>query len=150
MSKAITRLAAALLTLLPFAAAAEPIQLKLSFFASEQTDDIRTESSRLSMRSTPKAKGWSRSRSIPTARSERWWPSSRAWCSRGWPTSPGSCRARRRIGFPTIKLIELPGLFQDVREGTLAYTHLIAANALRGYQDFFVIGAYTSASHRHP
>ena len=32
-----------------------------------------------------------------------------------------------------------------MREGTLTYTRLIAANALRGYQDFFVIGAYTSA-----
>ena len=32
-----------------------------------------------------------------------------------------------------------------MREGTLTYTRLIAANALRGYQDFFVIGAYTGA-----
>ena len=32
-----------------------------------------------------------------------------------------------------------------MREGTLVYTRLIAANALRGYENFFVIGAYTSA-----
>ena len=47
--------------------------------------------------------------------------------------------------FPDNQVLELPGLFHDVREGTLTYMRLIAANALRGYQDFFVIGAYTSA-----
>ena len=47
--------------------------------------------------------------------------------------------------FPDNQALELPGLFKDVREGTLVYTHLIAANALRGYEKFFVIGAYTSA-----
>ncbi len=38
--------------------------------------------------------------------------------------------------------IELPGLFRDVREATLTYTQLVAAGALAGYKDFFVIGAY--------
>jgi TRAP-type C4-dicarboxylate transport system substrate-binding protein len=46
--------------------------------------------------------------------------------------------------FPDNALIELPGQFRDAREGTLAYSRLIAADALRGYQEFFVIGAYTS------
>jgi TRAP-type C4-dicarboxylate transport system substrate-binding protein len=45
--------------------------------------------------------------------------------------------------FPDNELIEHPGLFRDIREGTLVYTRLVAAGALRGYQDFFVIGAYT-------
>ncbi|HZQ12027.1 MAG TPA: TRAP transporter substrate-binding protein DctP [Pseudolabrys sp.] len=47
--------------------------------------------------------------------------------------------------FPDNQLIEMPGIFRDLREGTLAYTRLVAAGALRGYQDFFVIAAYTSA-----
>jgi len=46
--------------------------------------------------------------------------------------------------FPDNALFEMPGMFASVREGTLAYTHLVAAGALRGYQDFFVIGAYTT------
>ena len=46
--------------------------------------------------------------------------------------------------FPDNELLEMPGLFRDLREGTLVYTRLVAANALRGYDDFFVIGAYTS------
>jgi TRAP-type C4-dicarboxylate transport system substrate-binding protein len=46
--------------------------------------------------------------------------------------------------FADNDIIELPGLFQDLREATLTYTRLIAANALRGYEDFHVIGAYGS------
>jgi len=42
-------------------------------------------------------------------------------------------------------VVELPGLFRDAREASLTYTRLVAANALAGYQDFFVIGAYTTA-----
>lgn len=42
-------------------------------------------------------------------------------------------------------VVELPGLFHDVREATLTYTRLVAAGALAGYQDFVVIGAYGTA-----
>jgi TRAP-type C4-dicarboxylate transport system substrate-binding protein len=46
--------------------------------------------------------------------------------------------------FPDNTVIELPGLFRDLRDGTLIYTQLIALNALRGYNNFFVIGAYVT------
>jgi TRAP-type C4-dicarboxylate transport system substrate-binding protein len=46
--------------------------------------------------------------------------------------------------FSDDTVIELPGLFQDTREASMAYTRLIAAGALKGYEDFYVIGAYTS------
>jgi TRAP-type C4-dicarboxylate transport system substrate-binding protein len=42
-------------------------------------------------------------------------------------------------------VIELPGLFQNMREASLVYTHLIAAGDLKGYEEFFVIAAVTSA-----
>jgi TRAP-type transport system periplasmic protein len=41
-------------------------------------------------------------------------------------------------------VVELPGLFRDVREATLTYTRLVAANALSGYHEFHVIGAYAT------
>jgi TRAP-type C4-dicarboxylate transport system substrate-binding protein len=44
--------------------------------------------------------------------------------------------------FSDTTAIELPGLFRDVREATLTYTRLVASGALVGYKDFFVIGAY--------
>lgn len=46
--------------------------------------------------------------------------------------------------FADNAVIELPGLFRNVREATLTYTRLVAANALAGYGDFFVIGAYAT------
>jgi TRAP-type C4-dicarboxylate transport system substrate-binding protein len=47
--------------------------------------------------------------------------------------------------FTDNAVIELPGVYRDVREATLAHTRLAAAGALSGYQDFFVIGAYGTA-----
>jgi TRAP-type C4-dicarboxylate transport system substrate-binding protein len=41
-------------------------------------------------------------------------------------------------------VIELPGLFRNIREASLVYTRLVAAGALQGYEDLFVIGAYAT------
>ena len=43
--------------------------------------------------------------------------------------------------FPDDTVMELPGLFHDVREASMVYTRLVASGALRGYEDFFVVGA---------
>jgi TRAP-type C4-dicarboxylate transport system substrate-binding protein len=51
---------------------------------------------------------------------------------------PGYSPAR----FSDNSVVELPGLFRNTREGTLVYTRLIAQQALQGYEDFIVIGAY--------
>lgn len=47
----------------------------------------------------------------------------------------------RRDLFPDEGVMELPGLFRDVREASLVHTRLAAANVLRGYDKFVVIGA---------
>jgi TRAP-type C4-dicarboxylate transport system substrate-binding protein len=41
-------------------------------------------------------------------------------------------------------VVELPGLFRDARDASLTYTRLVAENALAGYADFFVIGAFAT------
>jgi TRAP-type C4-dicarboxylate transport system substrate-binding protein len=43
--------------------------------------------------------------------------------------------------FPDDGVMELPGLFRDVREASVVYTRLVASEILRGYEDFFVVGA---------
>ena len=53
---------------------------------------------------------------------------------------PGYTPAR----FPDTSVVELPGLFNGTREATLVYTRLIALNALEGYEDFVVLGAYVT------
>ncbi len=47
--------------------------------------------------------------------------------------------------FPDTAVLELPGLFRDQREASLVFTRLIEAGALKGYRDFFVVGAFVSA-----
>jgi TRAP-type C4-dicarboxylate transport system substrate-binding protein len=47
--------------------------------------------------------------------------------------------------FPDNSVLELPGLFRDAREATLSYTGLVHAGALRGYDEFFVVGAFSGA-----
>jgi TRAP-type C4-dicarboxylate transport system substrate-binding protein len=44
--------------------------------------------------------------------------------------------------FPDTSVLELPGLLRDVQQGTRVYNWLISLDALKGYEDFFVIGAF--------
>jgi len=46
--------------------------------------------------------------------------------------------------FPDTAVLELPGMFHDAREATLCYSGLIHANVLAGYEEFFVIGAFSA------
>jgi TRAP-type C4-dicarboxylate transport system substrate-binding protein len=46
--------------------------------------------------------------------------------------------------FSDNSVLELPGLFRNTREGTETFTRLVAENALKGYEDFVVIGAYVT------
>ena len=46
--------------------------------------------------------------------------------------------------FQDNAVVELPGLFRDSREASLTYTRLVASNSLAGYQDYFVIGAFAT------
>jgi TRAP-type C4-dicarboxylate transport system substrate-binding protein len=46
--------------------------------------------------------------------------------------------------FADNAIIELPGLYRDVREATLVFNGLVAAHRFPSYDDFVVIGAYTT------
>jgi TRAP-type C4-dicarboxylate transport system substrate-binding protein len=50
---------------------------------------------------------------------------------------PGATPGR----FADNNLMELPGLFQDARDSTLAYNTLVNAGRLRGYEPYFVVAA---------
>jgi TRAP-type C4-dicarboxylate transport system substrate-binding protein len=49
--------------------------------------------------------------------------------------------------FPDNSVIELPGLFRDARESTRVYARLVTSNVLRGYNEFYVIGAFGTGPH---
>jgi TRAP-type C4-dicarboxylate transport system substrate-binding protein len=46
--------------------------------------------------------------------------------------------------FPDNAVVELPGLFQGLREASMVFTALVSAQLLEGYQDFVVIGAFAT------
>jgi TRAP-type C4-dicarboxylate transport system substrate-binding protein len=46
--------------------------------------------------------------------------------------------------FKDHAVIELPGLFRDIREATLVNTRLVASGILQGYDDFFVVGTFAT------
>lgn len=47
--------------------------------------------------------------------------------------------------FQENEVLELPGLFRDLRESTLAYTQLTASNTLKGYDAYYLIGTFGTA-----
>ena len=47
--------------------------------------------------------------------------------------------------FQENEVLELPGTFRDLREGTLVFTRLVKAGKLRGYDDFYPIGLFATA-----
>jgi TRAP-type C4-dicarboxylate transport system substrate-binding protein len=46
--------------------------------------------------------------------------------------------------FSDNAVVELPGMFQGLREASVIYTRLVAAKALKGYDDFHVIGTFAT------
>jgi TRAP-type transport system periplasmic protein len=47
--------------------------------------------------------------------------------------------------FPDTEVLELPGIFKDLREGSLVSTALAARNVFRDYGDFYVVGLWCTA-----
>jgi TRAP-type C4-dicarboxylate transport system substrate-binding protein len=144
--KAVARVCAvAIALLLPFAAAAEPIQLKLAFFGSDQTDTYLYGVKPFVDAVNAEGKGLLAIKVYPNGALGKAVAEQPGLVQDGVADIAWVVPGQTPYRFPDNELLEMPGLFRDAREGTLAYTRLIAAKALRGYQDFFVIGAYTSA-----
>jgi TRAP-type transport system periplasmic protein len=47
--------------------------------------------------------------------------------------------------FPDTEVLELPGMFKDLREASLVASGLAAQHALRDYGDFFIVGLWGTA-----
>jgi len=130
--------------MLPLAAAAEPVEIRLAYYGSEDTnsfrygvkpfvDGVNAEGSGL-LRIRVLSNGVLGPSLAEQPRLALGGTADIAWIA------PGQTPYR----FPDSAVVELPGLFRDAREGTLAYSRLIAAKALQGYEDYFVIGTFMS------
>ena len=130
---------------LPSLAAAAPVELKLSFFTSEQTDTFRFGVKPFVDAVNAEGQGMVAVKVYADGKLGKSVAEQAQLVQTGAADIAWVVPGQTPYRFPDNQALEMPGLFRDVREGTLVYTNLIAANALRGYQDFFVIGAYMGA-----
>jgi len=136
---------AAVLALMPSLAAAAPVELKLAFFASEQSDTFRYGIKPFVDAVNAEGQGILTIKVYPDGKLGKNVAEQAQMVLSGVADIAWVVPGQTPYRFPDNEVLEMPGLFRDVREGTLVYTRLIAAGALRGYQDYFVVGAYSSA-----
>ena len=141
----ILRLAVLGFSLLPALAAAEPITLKLSFFTSDRSNIYQCQIKPFV--DAVNADGGDLvqikvyfSGAISPVQSEQ-----PQLVRDGMADLANVAPGYSPQLFPDTAVLELPGLFRDQREASLVFTRLIEAGALKGYKDFFVVGAFVSA-----
>jgi TRAP-type C4-dicarboxylate transport system substrate-binding protein len=144
MFRFVVRAVVTLFVLLPHIAAAEPITLKLSFFSSNRSMSYLAAVKPFVDAVNAEAKGLVEINvSFSGALGKDIAQQPQLVLDGAFDLAfvvPGYTPDQ----FPDNTVIELPGLFRDMRDGTLVYTQLIALSALRGYDDFVVIGAYVT------
>jgi TRAP-type C4-dicarboxylate transport system substrate-binding protein len=143
MINATTRLVAVLLTLIPLSATAETIRLKLSFFGSDRSQTYLFGIKPFVDAVNAEGKGLVAIDVRPNGALGKLQAQQPQLVLDGIADIAFVVPGVTPYRFPDNVLLEQPGIFRNAREGTLVYTRLVAANALHGYQDFFVIGAYT-------
>jgi TRAP-type C4-dicarboxylate transport system substrate-binding protein len=125
--------------LLPIAAAAEPIKLKMAYFSSDReppyvsvlqpfAEAVNREGKGL-VEIVPYTGGVLGRSYAVQAQEVLDGVADMAW------VNPSLTPER----FPDNDVLEFPGLFRNLKEASLVYTRLVAS--LRGYEDFFVIAA---------
>jgi TRAP-type C4-dicarboxylate transport system substrate-binding protein len=141
MSNALARCVMIAVALLPVAARAEPIKLKMAYFSSDREPpyvsvlqpfaDLVNKEGKGIIEIVPYSGGVLGRNYSQQAQQVLDGVADMAW------VNPSLTPER----FPDNDVIEFPGLFRDLKEATLVYTRVVAAGALRGYEDFFVISA---------
>jgi TRAP-type transport system periplasmic protein len=141
MFKALARDMLFVLTLLPCTATAEPIKLKLSFYTSDREIIYLTAVKPFIDSVNAAANGLIEIDAFTSGSLGKSYAGQTQLVLDGVAdlafVNPGLTPEQ----FPDDAAMELPSLFRDVREGSVVYTRLVASGALRGYEDFFVVGA---------
>lgn len=128
-------------TLVPFAAGAETIKLKFAFFASDREYVYPTVVKAFVDAVNVEGKGIVEIALFPGGVLGRTYAEQAQLVLDGTADIAWVNPSLTPDLFPDNAVIELPGLFRDVREATRVYTRLVALQALQGYGDFFVVAA---------
>jgi TRAP-type C4-dicarboxylate transport system substrate-binding protein len=142
--RTIRRSILALALLLSSAAGAEPITLKLSFFTSDSTVAYQTAIKPFVDAINRDGGNLIRIELYPSGTLGRVQKELPQLLRDGAADIAFVIPGQNPELFTDNAVIELPGLFRNVREATLTYTRLVQKGALAGYQDFFAIGVYAT------
>lgn len=138
------RLLGVVFALLPAMAAAEPIKLKLAFFSSDRTHLYRSGAKPFVDAVNAAGKGSVEIEVYLNGKLGSDLTKQSQLLRDGSADIAYVVQPYERSTFPDSSVIELPGLYRDAREATLVFSHLVAAGTMRGFNDYFVIGAFAS------
>jgi TRAP-type C4-dicarboxylate transport system substrate-binding protein len=141
----VLRLIAMALALLPPAAIAAPIELKLSFFTSDRSSHYLNRVKPFVDAVNREGRGLVQINVFFGSISRDQADQPRL-VSEGIADLAAIVPGRTPERFPDTTVMELPGLFRDQLQASLVFTRLIERGALQGYQDFLVVGAYVSGA----
>ena len=130
--------------LLPPAAAADPITLKLSFFTSDRSIAYQTAVKPFVDAINSEGEGLLKIEVYPSGALGKVQKDLPKQVLDGTTDIAFIVPGQNPELFQDNAVVELPGLFRNSYEASLTYTRLVAANALAGYRDFFVIGAFAT------
>jgi TRAP-type C4-dicarboxylate transport system substrate-binding protein len=140
----LVRIAVTVLVLMPATASAEPVTLKLAFFSSDRSHPYRAAVKPFVDAVNAEGKGrveivvsFSGSLGGDVTKQSQLVREGKADIA--YVVVPYEAAS-----FPDSEVIELPGLFQDAREATLVFSHLVETGKMHEFDDFFVVGVSAS------
>lgn len=143
---ALARLAMIGLVMLPLVARAEPIKLKLSFFTSDRSYIYQNQAKPFVDAVNDEGQGLIEIDVDFSSVNTKVHVQMPQLVADGTADIAIIVPGLAPDKFDDTAVMELPGLYRDSREASLVFTRLIQAGALRGYSDFFVLGAYVSGA----
>ena len=130
--------------LLPLAAGAEPIKLKLAFFTSDRALIYRSTVKPFADAVNLEANGAVEIEAYANGVLNRDLVAQTQIILSGEADIAWVFPSLTPDQFPDNRVFELPGLFSDLREATQVYTRVMTSNTFKEYNDFVVIGAVCS------
>jgi TRAP-type C4-dicarboxylate transport system substrate-binding protein len=144
MVNAIARYVVLAFALLPFAAVAEPITLKLAYFSSDQTRVYNVVVKPFVAAVNENARGGTTIVTFPGGSLGKDQAQQPQLVRSGVADIAFVALGVTGNQFPDHAVMELPGLFNDLREATLVHSRIMASGIMEGYDDFFVIAAFAT------
>ena len=132
------------LALLPVAATAEPIRLKLAFFSSDSNHLYLSAVKPFVDAVNAEGKGRVAIDVYLSGKLGRDLSKQTQRLRDGIADIAYVVQPYEREAFPDSPVIELPGLYRNGREATEVFSRLVASDLMRGFKNYFVIGAFAS------